>query len=125
MLDLLFDSVKNGVEFIFGDSITHFREDNDGIDVAFSNGSRRSFDLVFGCDGVRSDVRKLWFGSDDEFSHFLGAYGSITIVDKLLIPVYTSQMYNEPGASTSWAGSASRYLIRLARTPWPCDRCRR
>ncbi len=98
LLDLLFDAVEDSsVEFIFGDSIARFSEDNDGVDVEFSKGSRRSFDLVFGCDGVRSDVRKLWFGTEEEFSHFLGAYGAIIIVDKLLIPENTSQMYNEPG----------------------------
>jgi 2-polyprenyl-6-methoxyphenol hydroxylase-like FAD-dependent oxidoreductase len=52
---------------------------------------------VFGCDGVHSDVRKLWFGNEAEFSHFLGAYGSVITVDELLIPENTSQMHNEPG----------------------------
>lgn len=97
LLNLMFDAVKEGVEFIFGDSIASLGEENDGIDVSFRQGSRRSFDLVFGCDGVRSDVRKFWFGAEEEFSHFLGAYGSVTIVEKLLIPENTSQMYNEPG----------------------------
>jgi 2-polyprenyl-6-methoxyphenol hydroxylase-like FAD-dependent oxidoreductase len=97
LLNLMFDAVKEGVEFVFGDSIASLREKNNGIDVSFRKGSRRSFDLVFGCDGVHSDVRKFWFGAEEEFSHFLGAYGSVTIVDRLLIPENTSQMYNEPG----------------------------
>ena len=98
----MFDAVnKEGVEFIFGDSIASLREEDDGIDVSFRKGSRRSFDLVFGCDGVHSDVRKIWFGAEEEFSHFLGAYGSVTTVDRLLIPENTSQMYNEPGRLAS------------------------
>jgi 2-polyprenyl-6-methoxyphenol hydroxylase-like FAD-dependent oxidoreductase len=52
--------------------------------------------LVFGCDGIHSIVRKYWFGEESEFSHFLQTYFSITIVNKLLIPEYTTQMYNEP-----------------------------
>jgi len=102
LLNLIFDAVKKeGVEFIFGDSIASLGEENNGIDVSFRKGSRRSFDLVFGCDGVHSDVRKFWFGAEEEFSHFLGAYGSVTIVDRLLIPENTSQMYNEPGRLAS------------------------
>ncbi len=97
LLDLMFDAVKDGVEFIFDDSIASLNEESNGIEVSFKKGSRRSFDLVFGCDGIHSDVRKYWFGAEEEFSHFLGAYGSVTILDKLLLPENTSQMYNEPG----------------------------
>jgi 2-polyprenyl-6-methoxyphenol hydroxylase-like FAD-dependent oxidoreductase len=42
-------------------------------------------------------VRKLWFGEEKEFSHFLNTYFSISIVNKLLIPQNTNQMYSEPG----------------------------
>jgi 2-polyprenyl-6-methoxyphenol hydroxylase-like FAD-dependent oxidoreductase len=97
LLNLMFDAVKDDVEFIFGDSIASLEEKHNGIDVSFKSGSKRSFGLIFGCDGVRSDVRKYWFGAEEEFAHFLNAYGSIAIVDKLLIPENTSQMYNEPG----------------------------
>ena len=97
LLNLMFATLNNGTEFMFGDSIASLKEENDGITVSFKKGARRSFELVFGCDGVRSDLRKNWFGRAAEFSHFLGAYGSVTIVDKLLIPENTAQLYNEPG----------------------------
>jgi len=97
LLKLLFDTVKEKVEFVFGDSIISLQEEAESIEVGFKNGSKRSFDLVFGCDGIHSVVRKHWFGEETEFSHFLQTYFSITIVDKLLIPEFTTQMYNEPG----------------------------
>jgi 2-polyprenyl-6-methoxyphenol hydroxylase-like FAD-dependent oxidoreductase len=97
LLQLLFDAVKEDVEFIFGESIVSLQEEDNGISVAFKGGTKRSFDLVFGCDGIHSAVRKHWFGEESEFSHFLKTYFSITIVNKLLIPENTTQLYNEPG----------------------------
>ena len=97
LLNILFESVKDDVEFIFGDSIVSLKEEDSGVAVAFKRGKKRSFDLVFGCDGIHSAVRKYWFGEEAEFSHFLQTYFSITIVNKLLIPENTTQMYSEPG----------------------------
>ena len=97
LLDLMFGAVPGDVEFDFGDSIASMDEGKDGIDVSFKKGLGRAFDLVFGCDGAHSAVRKYWFGPEKEFSFFLEAYGSVSIVNKLLIPENTSQAYNEPG----------------------------
>lgn len=97
LLNMMFEAVKEDVEFIFGESITALKEESHGVDVSFKGGQKRSYDLVFGCDGIHSAVRKLWFGEETEFSHFLKTYFSITIVNKLLIQENTTQMYNEPG----------------------------
>jgi 2-polyprenyl-6-methoxyphenol hydroxylase-like FAD-dependent oxidoreductase len=97
LLHLLYDQVKDETTFIFGESITKLKESEDGMEVSFKNGSIKNFDLVFGCDGIHSVVRKLWFGEEALFSHFLKTYFSISIVDKLLIPENTTQMYSEPG----------------------------
>jgi 2-polyprenyl-6-methoxyphenol hydroxylase-like FAD-dependent oxidoreductase len=97
LLRLLFDLVKNDVEFIYDDSITALSETPDDIRATFRSGSPRSFELVFGCDGLRSTVRKLWFGSEAEYTRFLEQYFSITIVDRSLIRPNTAQMFNVPG----------------------------
>ena len=97
LLNLLFDAVKDRVEVAFDESITALREANDAIEVTFSKGARRTFDLVFGCDGIHSGVRRLWFGDEARYLHFLGQYFSITIVDKLLIERNTAQLFNVPG----------------------------
>lgn len=96
LLNILFNTIKHEVEFIFNNSITAINETKDAIQVAFKNGAERSFDLLFGCDGLHSMVRKIWFGEEDKYSHFLRQYFSITIVNKLLIKKNTAQMYNEP-----------------------------
>jgi 2-polyprenyl-6-methoxyphenol hydroxylase-like FAD-dependent oxidoreductase len=96
LLNILFDTVKNDVEFIFNNSITALNETKDKIQAAFKNGPQRSFDLVFGCDGIHSAVRNIWFGHEKEYIHFLQQYFSITIVNKLLIRQNTAQIYNVP-----------------------------
>ncbi len=94
---LLFDLVKNDAKVVFDDSITRLKEQPSGIDVEFRRGDQRTFDLVFGCDGLRSNVRKLWFGEEAEYSHFLQTYGSVTIVPRLLADEGTMAVYQTPG----------------------------
>jgi 2-polyprenyl-6-methoxyphenol hydroxylase-like FAD-dependent oxidoreductase len=96
LLNMLFDTVKNDVEFIFNNSITALTETKDNIEVNFKDGSQQVFDLVFGCDGLHSAVRRIWFGNEAEYLHCLGQYFSITIVNKLLIKQNTTQFYNVP-----------------------------
>lgn len=95
-MNILFDGLKNEVEFVFNNNIIALNETKDDIQVSFKNGMQRAFDLVLGCDGIHSGVRKIWFGDETEYAHFLGAYFSITIADTLLIKQKTMQMYNVP-----------------------------
>jgi 2-polyprenyl-6-methoxyphenol hydroxylase-like FAD-dependent oxidoreductase len=96
LLDILFNKIKNDVTFIFSNSITAIDETANGIQVIFKDGSQHSFNLLFGCDGIHSTVRRLWFGPESDYIHFLGQYFSITIVNKLLIKENTAQFYNVP-----------------------------
>jgi len=98
-ITILYNDLKNDVEFIFNDSITTLEETEDDIKATFKSGAERSFDLLFGCDGSHSSVRKIWFGEESKYTHFLDAYFSITTVNKLLIKQKTMQMYNEPDKS--------------------------
>ncbi|RFZ84184.1 FAD-binding monooxygenase [Mucilaginibacter terrenus] len=95
-INMLFAKLKNNVEFIFSDSIAVLNETGDNIKVTFKSGAQRAFDLVLGCDGSHSGVRKLWFGPEADYAHFMEAYFSITIVDKLLVEQNTMQMFNVP-----------------------------
>jgi len=95
-INILFDELKNDVEFIFNNNIIGLNETNDDIKVTFKNGPQRAFDLVLGCDGIHSGIRKIWFGNEAQYAHFLEAYFSITTVNKLLIKEKTMQMFNVP-----------------------------
>ncbi|MFD0765017.1 FAD-dependent monooxygenase [Mucilaginibacter lutimaris] len=95
-IGILHEKLKDDVEFIFNDRVTALSESQDGVIATFKNGTERSFDLVLGCDGSHSGIRKLWFGPEKDYEHFLKAYFSITIVNKLLVKQKTMQMYNVP-----------------------------
>jgi 2-polyprenyl-6-methoxyphenol hydroxylase-like FAD-dependent oxidoreductase len=97
LLDMLFEEVKDHVQFLFGNSISGLQESADDVAVTFASGSRRSFSLVLGCDGTHSAVRRMCFGEESSFLLFLQCYFSLTIVDKLLIKEDTSQMLNVAG----------------------------
>ena len=95
-VDIHLGRLKENTEFIFNDSITALHETADEIHVEFKHGSPRTFDLVLGCDGIHSGVRRIWFGPEEQYVHFLNGYFSITILPKLLIPEKTVQLYGEP-----------------------------
>ncbi|GAA4700469.1 FAD-dependent oxidoreductase [Pseudonocardia yuanmonensis] len=48
-----------GVKIRFGLTATALRQDGDGVDVGFSDGSAGRYDLVVGADGIRSAVRRM------------------------------------------------------------------
>jgi len=96
LLNMLFDLIKNDVRFVFNNSIVGLNEIKDNIEVTFKDGSQQAYDLVLGCDGIHSSVRKIWFGNETEYAHFLGQYFSIAIANKLLVEEGTYQMFAEP-----------------------------
>ena len=97
LMAILVGALQNEVEFLFSNRITALSETADAVQATFQNGAPRPFVLVFGCDGMHSGVRKLWFGHEAEYAHFLEHYFSLTIVDHLLIAPNTAQLYSEPG----------------------------
>ena len=120
MLGLLQDDV----EFCYHDSITALSEIEDGMSVTFRNCPQRSFGLVLGCDGMHSAVRRLWFGPEEDYVRFLGAYFSITTVNKLLVEAQTMQMYNVPGKAitfNAYNGKTDIILCFLSDQQIPYD----
>lgn len=97
LLELLYAAVEDRCRFVFGDRVTALTETEHAVEVTFAQRRAGRFDLVFGCDGMHSGVRQLWFGDEAQYTHFLEQYFSITIVDGLLVPRNTAQMFNVPG----------------------------
>jgi 2-polyprenyl-6-methoxyphenol hydroxylase-like FAD-dependent oxidoreductase len=97
LVTILLDALPNEVDFLFNNRITGLSETADAIHVTFKQGATSAFDLVFGCDGLHSGVRQLWFGPESEYACFLEHYASLTIVNRLLLAQDTAQLYNTPG----------------------------
>lgn len=75
-----YEATQGRVEYVFGDSIAALADHADGVDVTFERGAPRRFDLVIGADGLHSNVRRLVFGDEREFSSFIGAYLAVMTV---------------------------------------------
>ncbi|MEV6611638.1 FAD-dependent monooxygenase [Kutzneria sp. NPDC051319] len=73
-----------GVEYVYGDSITSLTEDGTGVAVTFERSLPRRFDLVIGADGLHSTVRALAFGPEEGFLRSLGHHIAIFSVPNLL-----------------------------------------
>ncbi len=61
-LGQLLHDAADGVEHLFGDTITGITQDHAGVDVTFESAAPRRFGLVIGADGLHSAVRRLAFG---------------------------------------------------------------
>jgi 2-polyprenyl-6-methoxyphenol hydroxylase-like FAD-dependent oxidoreductase len=77
----IYSTVEDKVETIFGDSIAAVDEHNDGVRLTFDQGAPRDFDLVIGADGLHSNVRRLVFGPEEDFEHYLGCKVAACLVD--------------------------------------------
>ena len=60
--DVLIQAAEElGAAVTLGTTITALQQQSDGVEVDFSNRPTRAYDLVVGCDGIHSLVRKLTF----------------------------------------------------------------
>ena len=96
LLAILFAQIEGEVEMVFENSISAITEYPERVQVEFRDGSTGDFDIVLGCDGNHSTVRRLHFGPT-EYSHFLRNYFTVSIVDETLIDENTTQIISTPG----------------------------
>lgn len=115
LLDILFAGIDGKVELLFGRSIKQIEEGPDVVTVTLDDGTRRDFTLVFGCDGNRSNTRRLLFGDEKSFSHFMGGYAYLRVVPVTgLLPANTTQVYSVAGRTAMLNGYDDRTDIILA-----------
>ncbi|MFE3444476.1 FAD-dependent monooxygenase [Nocardia sp. NPDC059180] len=74
LAEIMYERTAENCTYVFGDSISALTETADGVRVEFEHGPARTFDLVFGADGVHSRVRKLAFGPEHDYVHHRGYY---------------------------------------------------
>ncbi|MFV8263955.1 FAD-binding domain [Mycolicibacterium peregrinum] len=77
----IYRTVEGSVPTVFDDSITGIDQRPDGVRVAFEKIPVDDFDLVIGADGLHSNVRRLMFGPEDRFEHYLGCKVAACVVD--------------------------------------------
>ncbi|WP_331749394.1 MULTISPECIES: FAD-dependent monooxygenase [unclassified Streptomyces] len=101
LTDALHAAVRDDVEFLFDDSIDTLDQSGHGVDVTFRGGSRRTFDMVFGADGLHSRTRELLFGPEAQFHRYLGyCFAGFTMRNTFGL-FRESTVWNTPGRAAA------------------------
>ncbi|USX52578.1 FAD-dependent monooxygenase [Lentzea sp. HUAS12] len=97
LAEILYDTVRHDVEFLFDNTIVSLDEHDGGVDVTFRSGLQRTYDHVIGADGLHSNVRALTFGPEEQFHRYLGfCFAGFTLPNHLDLR-QEAVMWNEPG----------------------------
>lgn len=111
LIEILRSAAGTDIEYLFGNSIQAIDESDEHVMVAFKDGQTRSYDLVFGADGVHSNLRKLVFGPEANFNHFFGAYFAVLNVDESLERQNAGRMYSVPGKMAGVSNTGNSILL--------------
>ncbi|MFE0175732.1 FAD-dependent monooxygenase [Streptomyces sp. NPDC059002] len=90
-------TVRDDVEFLFGDSIDTLDQSAHGADVTFRSGRRRTYDLVVGADGMHSGTRESLFGPEERFHRYLGHCFAVFTMPNTFGLSHEIMMWNTPG----------------------------
>ncbi|MCF0055072.1 FAD-dependent monooxygenase [Dyadobacter sp. CY356] len=96
LVDILYAKVRNSVNYKFANRITQLEQNAEYVNVSFEDKTFGTYDFVIGADGIHSGVRKLTFGKEEQFTHFLNFYFSVFTVDGSLGEQNYAHMYNTP-----------------------------
>jgi 2-polyprenyl-6-methoxyphenol hydroxylase-like FAD-dependent oxidoreductase len=77
----IYRTIDGVVETRFDDSIACIDQHDDGVSLKFERAAPEEFDLVIGADGLHSNVRRLEFGPDENYLHYLGCKVGACVVD--------------------------------------------
>lgn len=96
LVKILYENAKDGIAYRFNNRIVALTQREDDVSVTFKDGTVERYNFVIGADGIHSGVRKLVFGPEEQFSHFLNFYFSVFPVDIRLGKKNYGQMYTTP-----------------------------
>ncbi|MER7468386.1 FAD-dependent monooxygenase [Streptomyces sp. NPDC097981] len=122
---ILYAAVCEDVEFLFGDSVTALDDRPEAVDVTFRSGTRRTFDLVVGADGLHSNTRRLVLGTEEQYHRYLGyCFAGFTMPNHLGL-TQEAVLWNVPGRAAALyavgAGEQVHGILSFARTDPPLD----
>lgn len=110
---VLYEHTKNDVEYLFGDPIERIDDRGSAVAVTFESGKQSQFDLVIGCDGLHSGVRRLAFGDEAQFKRYLGYYVAAFTTDDYPIEYGSDAIYFAPDLITTLFGLKDRRAIAV------------
>ena len=110
---LLYDLTKGRpIRYRFNDSIETLEDDGSGVDIQFRSGDRHRYDVVIGADGLHSRTRRLVFGPEERFNHYLGSCFNIFSMPNDMGLSHGGIIYGEAGrAAGAFAVRNSKYIF--------------
>jgi 2-polyprenyl-6-methoxyphenol hydroxylase-like FAD-dependent oxidoreductase len=112
LVDVLYQATKDQTEYQFNTRIEDLTHDEDAVQATLSDGTTLSADLVIGCDGPHSAVRRLVFGPEEQFVKPLGGYNAwFTAPDTVGLDGWYL-MYQAPGLNASMRPSHDPALAK-------------
>ena len=78
---VIYGALEDRVESILHDTVAALDDDGERVRVSFETGGTRDFDLVVGADGLHSQVRRLTFGTDEQFETYLNVVVAVFDVE--------------------------------------------
>jgi 2-polyprenyl-6-methoxyphenol hydroxylase-like FAD-dependent oxidoreductase len=101
LVDVLYQATRDQTEYRFNTRIADLNQNEDAVQATLSDGTNLSADLVIGCDGPHSVVRRLVFGPEEQFVRPLGGYNAwFTAPDTVGLDGWYL-MYQAPGLNAS------------------------
>jgi len=112
LVDVLYQATKDHTEYRFGTRIEELSQGADAVQAMLSDGTTLSADLVVGCDGPHSAVRRMVFGPEEQFVKPLGGYNAwFTAPDTVGLDGWYL-MYQAPGLNASMRPSHEPTLCK-------------
>jgi 2-polyprenyl-6-methoxyphenol hydroxylase-like FAD-dependent oxidoreductase len=112
LVDVLYRATKDQAEYHFDTRIAELTQNEDAVKATLSDGTTLSADLVVGCDGPHSAVRRLAFGPDEQFVKPMGGYNAwFTAPDTVGLDGWYL-MYQAPGLNASMRPSHDPALCK-------------
>ena len=71
---ILYEAVRDDVDYRFGVRVTAVNDDGERVEATFSDASTATYDLVIGADGLHSGVRGMVFGPEAQLVTQLGQH---------------------------------------------------
>jgi 2-polyprenyl-6-methoxyphenol hydroxylase-like FAD-dependent oxidoreductase len=101
LVDVLYQATNDHTEYRFNTRIEDVSQNAEAVQATLSDGTTVSADLVVGCDGPHSAVRRLVFGAEEHFVKPLGGYNAwFTAPDTVGLDGWYL-MYQAPGLNAS------------------------
>jgi 2-polyprenyl-6-methoxyphenol hydroxylase-like FAD-dependent oxidoreductase len=112
LVDVLYEATKEQTDYRFGTRIEELTQTEEAVTAVLSDGSTVLADLVVGCDGPHSAVRRLAFGPEEQFVKLLGGYNAwFTAPDTVGLDGWYL-MYQAPGLNASMRPSHDPALCK-------------